>query len=370
MLLTDHEIVERVLGHIANRTTDAGEEIWREPVENYRSEARLKLEIERVMRASFVPFCPSAALPEIGSFVAREAAGRPIVAVRGSDGVVRAFHNVCRHRGMRIASESGCVRAFVCPYHAWTYELDGRLRHIPHADGFPNLDKTVHGLVALQAVERQGLVFVSQSSDAKFRHIADGLDLIGSEQKLYSISAREVSANWKILLEGFLEGYHIRPTHPETFFAYGFDNLNVVETFDRHSRVIFPFRRIQKLADVPAQARRVTGYVTLVYHLFPNILLTVLSNHTNLLVLEPLGVDRTNLVSYSVTNKSREGEDSLEAAKRDSAYTDIGAAEDRAMVTAIQRGIGSNANEHFTFGRFETAIIHLHRTLDEALRER
>src|SRR5262245_17904081 len=108
MLLTDHEIVERVLCHIANRTTDASDEVWREPVENYRSEARLKLEIERVMRDAFVPFCPAAALPEVGSFVAREAAGRSIVAVRGQDGVVRAFHNVCRHRGMRIAQESGC----------------------------------------------------------------------------------------------------------------------------------------------------------------------------------------------------------------------------------------------------------------------
>ena len=129
-LLNDHEITERVLSHIANRSTDSGDELWREPVENYRSQQRFQAEIEKVLRRSFAAFCPSAALSEPGSFIAREAAGTPIVVVRGRDGVVRAFHNVCRHRGMRIAADSGCANAFVCPYHGWTYELDGRLRPV------------------------------------------------------------------------------------------------------------------------------------------------------------------------------------------------------------------------------------------------
>ena len=99
-LLNDHEITERVLSHIANRSTDTGDVLWREPVENYRSKQRFEAETERVLRRSFTAFCPSTALPDVGSFIARDAAGRPIVAVRGKDGVVRAFLNVCRHRGM------------------------------------------------------------------------------------------------------------------------------------------------------------------------------------------------------------------------------------------------------------------------------
>ena len=110
-LLNDHEITERVLSHIANRSTDAGDVLWREPVENYRSKERFEAETRRVLRRSFAAFCPSTALPEAGSFIARDAAGRPIVAVRGKDGVVRAFQNVCRHRGMRqrprIAPDQG-----------------------------------------------------------------------------------------------------------------------------------------------------------------------------------------------------------------------------------------------------------------------
>src|SRR5688572_14523879 len=109
-LLSDHEITERVLAHIAARTTDVGTEVWREPVENYRSGVRLQAELERVLLGSPTVFCPASALPERGSFLARDVAGRPIVAVRGDDGVVRAFKNVCRHRGMRVASEAGCAR--------------------------------------------------------------------------------------------------------------------------------------------------------------------------------------------------------------------------------------------------------------------
>ena len=366
-LLTDHEITERVLGHIANRTTDVGDELWREPVENYRSQERFEAEMQQVLRRTYAAFCPSDALPESGSFVAREAAGRPILAVRGQDGMVRAFQNICRHRGMRIASESGCAKAFVCPYHGWTYELNGRLRHIPHAEGFPGLDKESHGLAPLGAVERHGLVFVSQANTAAQEDLAGLPDLISKGQKLYATGTRETEANWKIVLEGFLEGYHIRATHPESFFPYGFDNLNVIEQIGPHSRVTFPFRRIEKLAAVPPDERRVMGFVTFVYHIFPNALITVLSNHTNLLVLEPLSVDRTRMVSYSLTNHSGDHAEALEAAARDAHFAEIGASEDRAVVSAIQRGVASDANESFVFGRFESAIVHFHRTLDTAL---
>lgn len=366
-LLNDHEITERVLSHIANRSTDSGDELWREPVENYRSQQRFQAEIDKVLRRSFAAFCPSAALSEPGSFIAREAAGTPIVVVRGRDGVVRAFHNVCRHRGMRIAADSGCANAFVCPYHGWTYELDGRLRHVPHAEGFPGLDKQDHGLVPLRAVESHGMVFVSQAPTGAPAPLADLPELIGKDQRLYASSARVTEANWKIVLEGFLEGYHIRVTHPETFFPYGFDNLNVIEHVGPHSRVTYPFRRIEKLAAVPPAERRVMGFVTFVYHIFPNALITMLSNHTNLLVLEPLSVDRTNVVAYSLTNWTGDPAEALEAATRDANFTELGASEDRAMVSAIQRGVPSNANESFVFGRYESAIVHFHRSLGAAL---
>jgi phenylpropionate dioxygenase-like ring-hydroxylating dioxygenase large terminal subunit len=367
--MDDRAVAERVLEHIRNGTTDLAEGLWREPVANYRSQARLHAEIA-LLRRSPAPFCPSAALGEAGAFVAREAAGTPLVAVRDEEGRVRVFRNACRHRGMPLAQGAGCAKAFVCRYHGWTYRLDGRLRHIPDEHGFPGLDKDLHGLVGVAAEEKLGLVWVTQQEAPRDADPYEGLsELIGSDQRVLDARDDEFPVNWKIFLEGFLEGYHIRSAHRETFYPYGFDNLNLVESRGRNSRVTFPFRRIEKLADVAPADRRVKGLVTYVYHLFPNVLVTVLSHHTALVVLEPVSVDRTRLVTYSLADC---GDDpaALEAAKRDAAFVnETGAQEDREIICAIQHSLDSGANEVFTFGRFEGAIQHLHRNLTAALEE-
>lgn len=367
--MDDQSVAQRVLDHIANGTTDVGADVWREPVANYLSRERLGAEIQQVLRRSPTPFCPSAALPEPGSYVAREAAGVPLVVVRGVDGKVRAFRNACRHRGMQVADGAGCARAFVCRYHGWTYNLEGRLRHIPHEDGFPGFDKEDHPLVPVSAVERLGLVFVTQDEPAMAGDPLAGLDrLIGGDQRQFASVERDFEVNWKVLLESFIEGYHIKSTHPESFLPYGFDNLNVIDLFGRNSRVTYPFQRIKKLAKLPPQERRVEGLLTYVYHLFPNVLITVLSRHTNVIVLEPLAVDRTRQITYTLTNGGGDDPSSLAEAKRDAEFVGTtGAAEDRAVVQAIQRGLGSGANDAFTFGRFESAIVHFHKTLTAAL---
>ena len=367
-LLDDSAVVDRILGHIRDRSTDMGAKVWREPVENYCSEKRFASELKMLQRSA-TAFCPSAALPEKGSYVAREAAGVPILVVRGEDGKVRAFRNACRHRGMQVAEGSGCAKSFICRYHGWAYRLDGSLRHIPHEHGFPGLDKDTHGLVPVHAEERLGLVFVAQEGKGGRDKTLEAMPgLIEPGQTVFATTENVVPANWKVLLEGFIEGYHIRPTHKETFFPYGFDNLNVIEHFGRHSRVTYPFRRIEKLASVPPERRRVDGLLTYVYHLFPNVLITVLSRHTNVVILEPLTVDTTRQISYGLANRGHNDAEALKEVQRDAQFvSQTGAAEDRAVVTAIQRGIGTRANKHFTFGRFEGAIVHFHRTLRAAL---
>ncbi|MBL8674963.1 MAG: Rieske 2Fe-2S domain-containing protein [Rhodospirillales bacterium] len=363
-LMDDRAVARRVLEHIDRGTTDLGAEVWREPVDNYRSPERLAGEIERVMRRFPTPFCPSASLPEAGSYVAREAAGTPIVAVRGEDGEVRAFRNACRHRGMQVATGTGCSRTLVCRYHGWVYRLDGRLSHLPGEDGFPGFDKEAHGLVPVGAVERGGVVWVTQDPGPAGVAPADDVPaLLPDGWTIFSVVEREMEANWKLVMEGFIEGYHIRATHKDTFYPYGFDNLNVIETFGRNSRVTYPFRRIRKLADVPDTERRVDGLLTYVYQLFPNAMVAALSRHAKLVVLEPVGVARTRMVTWTLGDPAV-----AEEVKRDAAFVDqTGGAEDREVVQAIQRALGSGANDVFTFGKFESAVAHFHRTLGEAL---
>ena len=363
-LMGDAEVIQRVLDHADAKTTDLGDVVWREPAENYRAEERFAEEMELFKRLPMV-FCPSAALPDIGSYVARTVAGVPLLAVRGEDGVVRAFHNVCRHRGTILAEGDGNARSLICRYHAWAYGLDGRLRYVPGEEGFPGLDRDTHGLVPVHAAEHGGLVFVTQKDPISTGALEGLPDLIAPGQIVFEYSSFTDDANWKLLLETSMEGYHIKALHNKSFYPYGFDNLNVVETYGSNSRIVFPFRRIEKLRDTPAGERRADGMLTYVYQLFPNTRLAILSNHYLLVILEPVTVSQSRWVIYRLrTPAAGESADDVEKSKRDAAFVkDNGVVEDREAACSIQRGLAGEGNSHFTFGRFEKAAVHFHRNL-------
>jgi phenylpropionate dioxygenase-like ring-hydroxylating dioxygenase large terminal subunit len=289
----------------------------------------------------------------------------PILAVRGADGVVRAFRNACRHRGAQLVDGAGCRSAFSCPYHAWTYGLDGALRGVPHEHGFPGLDKREHGLVPVTAVESGGIVFVTQEGPGGLDASA-APDLFGPGWRLIGSASQEIPTNWKVVAEGVLEGYHIRATHTETFYPRQYDNLTVVEHFGRNSRITFPYRAIEKQRDLAAQARTGERALTFLYHFFPNAAVATFPTHRQLIVFEPLAIDRTLTVSYVLTREPAD-EAGVASVKKDKSFVGAGLEEDRAVQIAVQRGLAARANEVFTFGLFEGAIRHFHRNLAAAL---
>ena len=250
--LGDDALLARLLDHIEHGTTDLVADVWREPVANYRSAARFEAEVD-LLRRRPTPFCPSAFLDTPGSFVARTAAGVPLVAVRDREGHVRVFKNSCRHRGTQLVEGTGCAQSLTCPFHGWTYALDGRLRRIPDDYGFPGLDRAASGLVEIVAYERDGLVFAEQEHPrgTATDHVPTMLG--GRPYHVLGTTETIVAANWKILVEGFLEGYHLKATHRDTFFPYGYDNINVVEFDGADARITFPFRRIERLRPNPRQ---------------------------------------------------------------------------------------------------------------------
>ena len=363
-LMSDHQTIERIFDHIDNGTTDLGDTVWREPVEHYHSQVRFDAEMT-LLRQLPIPFCPSAALPKKGSYVARSAAGTPLLVVRGMDGAVRAFINACRHRGMQVASGQGCKKVFACPYHAWTYGLDGALKGIPGEAGFPGLNKQTHGLVEVSATELGGLIYVQQVGDIVPAQLKNAPNFFTSDQVFFQQSAVEDNTNWKLITETLLEGYHIKSLHAQTFYPFGFDNINLVELFGANARIIFPFKRIEKLRSVAPRERKIDGMVTSVYHLFPNVSVALLSKHTSVTIMEPLSPSRTRLVSYFVMNPSTDKYPiTLEAAKRDVEFVNnSGQEEDRATACAIQETVNTSANSHLTFGYFEKAIVHFHQQL-------
>jgi phenylpropionate dioxygenase-like ring-hydroxylating dioxygenase large terminal subunit len=316
-----------------------------------------------------IPFCPSAMLSDCGSYVARKAAGTPLLVVRGDDGKVRAFINGCRHRGMPVAKDSGCARSFVCPYHAWTYGLDGQLRNIPGHSGFPGVELQENGLVEVSALEKGGLVYVNQSGPIDSSMLESAPDLFTSEQQFFDQSDYTDEANWKLIAETTMEGYHIKSLHKQSFYPYGLDNINVVETFGPNSRIIFPFRRIEKLRDIDPGERRLEGMVTSVYPLFPNVVISILSKHSTVTVFEPLSPSLTQMFIYRIINKTSDGSTiDVEEAKRDVDFVKAaGFDEDREAACCIQGTLSTNANQYLTFGHFEKAIVHFHQNLAEHL---
>ncbi len=377
---SEAQLVEHILNLIDTKSTDLGEQDWREPVENYNSQARFDAEI-RLMRRLPTAFCPVAALPDPGSYVARMSAGVPVVVVRGLDGEIRAFRNACRHRGMQLADGSGCTKIFRCTYHGWAYRLDGRLEYVPDEHGFPDLDKSSHGLVPLHDVTMQGgLVFITQDEPIGPGALASLPDLLTPDQVIFDSGESVTDVNWKLQAEGTLEGYHIKHTHPESFFPYGFDNLNVIEMQGPNVRVCFPFRRIEKLRDVPAAERSLGRTVTLVNHIFPAASVTRLSDHFTLSFAEPESPTQTRYYSYKMTMplqgdgrstkqaNTAPSAEMVDKAKKDAAFlSNTGLKEDAKVIHDIQAAIGSGANTHYTFGRFESAIVHLHKHLTEHL---
>lgn len=364
----DAELLDQILDHIDNSTTDLGDDEWFEAVENYASKERFDAE-RRLMRRLPIPFCPVAALLEPGSYVARHSAGVPIVVVRDLEGTIRAFRNACRHRGMQLADGSGCTKIFRCNYHGWAYRLDGRLEYVPHEHGFPALDKADNGLVPLHSVDvRSGLVFITQDEPVGLGALESLPALLTDDQVIFESEEKVEEVNWKLTAEGTLEGYHIKPTHRESFFPFGYDNLNVVEMQGPNSRVCYPFRRIEALRDAPRDNVSLDRMVTLVNRIFPFTSVTRLAQHYGVSFAEPESPTRTRYFNYRLTLPTLGGGkpslDALARAKKDVEFlSDTGDKEDAKVVGDIQAAIGSGANTHYRFGRFESAIGHLHKNL-------
>lgn len=379
LVADDVEIVRRILAHIDAGTTDEGES-WREPVENYLDPKRFADELR--MLGSFPSvFIPSAAIPNPGDHVDRVCFGTPLFAVRGNDGRARVFRNACRHRGMAVVDGTGCSRALVCRYHGWTYRLDGTLAHVPHADAFPDLDIAERGLVEVASDEVDGLIVIgaldhdaARADDAPAT-LTDGSpwrDKLVPAQRLVGAASAVLNINWKVLIEQFGEGYHIRSTHRETFFPLQYDDLNIVETFGPNSRITFPYRNIERLRDRPESTWTTKQRMTFVYQLFPNAMVATFPDQVIVVVVDPIDVDHSTLTTYTVATPEI-AEAALAAAAQQGGASlaptllDRGAWEDNEMSMGVQRGLRSGANAFVEFGRHESAIGHFHANLDQRL---
>ena len=193
----------------------------------YWSDDWLALEQERVFRRSWVFAGAEAEIPAPGDVKPIEIGGAPVIIARGADGKVHGLHNVCRHRGARLVTEACHKSSITCPYHAWNYALDGKLRARPHFSGPDIVDRFENGggdkldLVPVRVETWNGCIFANVSGDAE--PLDAWLAPFLSRTKAYDYSAIrwagkidfEVKANWKLVYENYMEGYHVFSVHPK-----------------------------------------------------------------------------------------------------------------------------------------------------------
>lgn len=225
-----------------------------------------------------------------------------IIVVRQKDGGVKAFVNLCRHRGALLEeNEKGRCRFFSCPYHRWSYDPDGSLRMITRDATFGDVDRSRHGLVELPCEERHGFIWVVDNAHGAI-DVADWLgpemDAILADYRLDELictrsAGFDEPTNWKIMQDAFLDGYHIQYAHPNTAGKIIHTNVMAFEDFGRHCRFIAPRKSIDRWLEEDPGDHLLDGYVTETHFLLPNSTLLRQPDHFQLLTFRPHPQDPT-----------------------------------------------------------------------------
>ena len=359
-------LVRRVLAHLEARTTDTADAPTRRAASAYTDPAVAARE-RALFRQGPIAVAHESQLLEPGSFLTHDASGVPLLVVRGDDGELSAFLNVCRHRGTRLAdAPCGQAKAFVCPYHAWSYGVDGALLGMPHERGFATIDRAERGLRRVPVSVAAGLVFVNTADAAGWLgSITEDLAGFGlATSHVYAPRRIERALNWKLAIDVFLEAYHLRPTHQTSIYKMFFDNVGLVDPIGPHLRNVFPKRTIRELAALPETEWSLRRHANVLFHVFPNTLILVEPDHAGVLHLWPLGLDRTLLTSYTLIPEPITSDKARAYWDANNAILYNAIEEDFAMGESIQRGLLSGANSDFVFGAFEHALAHFHAQVD------
>ena len=331
----------------------------------------LTLERERVFRRTWQYVGRADQLAEPGSFCTGDAGGTPVVVVRDRERVLRAFVNVCRHRGSLVCEGEGRRETLQCPCHAWTYGLDGTLRSAPRADRELGFDRDALGLVRI-AVDTWGpFVFVNPDPDAapladtlgELPELISGAGLDLDALRFHHRSDSTYDANWKVCAENFLECYHCQVAHP------GFSKVvDVSEDAYRLEESGYVSSQYGPVKDRWQGAFDPSGEVARgqFHFLWPNVTINVMPGHANLSIgpIVPAGPERTSrFLDYFV------GPDVDEAWIEEMLAFDaqVGA-EDTVLVERVQHGVRAGALDHgHLLAESERLIAHFQRLLVDAL---
>ena len=376
-------LFERLIGELEGQSSPD----WQMPNTTldpsiYRCPDRFAAERDRLFRR--LPLCVGHVdqLAEPGSVLALDLCGVPVLLVRGRDGELRCFLNVCRHRGARLVAGEGVVcrkQSLVCPYHAWTYRLDGSLAGLPRAEAFPELERHTLSLRTLPCAVRHGLIWIvldplpgtTLDLAGHLGALDRELEAIGiGNHRFYRQHAQRRGANWKLIVDAFLEVYHVRRLHAGTIGPFFVDAVAVNDSVGRHVRSLIARESTPEIRDLPPQRWSPQAHATLVHLIFPNSILIYHPDYISHLGLFPAAADETLFVHTMLIPEAPADDKAAAHWQRSFELIDAGVfdKEDLVVCESIQRGLASGANDAMIVGRLEQNLRRFHSTVDAALR--
>lgn len=312
-----------------------------------------RLEIELIFARTWQPVGHVSALRAPGDYFTTTLFGEPLIVSLDSECRPRAWFNVCAHRGAPVAEGAGCVKAFRCRYHSWTYSIDGRLVRTPGASGAATLPSVENGLSAVELAVSCGLLFCRlvpggpsldrylNPAPERIRHI----DV--AAMALVQTESYTVKCNWKLYAENLLDGYHFGTVHP----TLNVDERNYrVDCFDYCSE-----HHISMVGDPPSleKAHR--------FWIFPNLRLNVFPHMLVVNSFVPVDAETTKVVFSTYADLTSEPR-LRERISRDQVVDRAIQAEDNMICEQVQRGVGSRGYRRASyFARWDHAIQHFHK---------
>jgi phenylpropionate dioxygenase-like ring-hydroxylating dioxygenase large terminal subunit len=325
----------------------------------YHDPAFFALEKEAIFRTSWQLVCHLSDIPRTGDYHCLDLLGESVVVVRGDDQQVRSFHNVCRHRASRLLDgpAGSCGKRITCPYHAWTYSLDGRLVGVPQRETFRNFDPQQHGLVALEHEIFMGFIFIRFAPGLPgVREMAapyaDELSAYRMEELVPQgrVTLRTRNVNWKNVADNYSDGMHINVAHPGLTRLFGKNySIEARDWIDKMWGELrdapssnWSERLYQKLlptvASLPPQRQRLWTY----FKLWPNVAFDIYPDQIDFMQFLPVSPTQTLIreIAYVHPDARREMRAARYLNWRINRKVNI---EDKALIERVQTGMSSSS---------------------------
>ncbi len=374
---TQVALAKAIFAHLDAGTTDMLDTVTVNAAAAYTAQERLERE-QALIRSEPILMGLSCRLPAPRTYLTDDNTGVPILLVRDDDGVVRAFLNACMHRGSRLLDGEGRARArLVCPYHAWTYDLEGTLRVVPQAEGFDGLELGTCDLTQLPVREEAGLIWVRPDGgaqidcDAHLAGLSDEFKSYGfASYHHYETRRIDCAMNWKTIIDTFLEPYHFTPLHNDTVAPIFFPSLCLFEAFGRNLRETLPRRSIVALREQPESEWDLIKHTAIVYVLFPNTVFVMQADHAEVwrVFASDGRPDRSHVYldfyipEPATSDKARGHWDrNMDLTVRTVQMEDFPTGE------AAQIALASGGLTRVVYGRNEPALAHFQRTIASAV---